>query len=379
MVRDVFAVSQLTSPMNLTAKENIFHQILKWISVKKLHLIIWTIFIFYEAIVIGIFIGKFLPITNYLIFYSFNIITFYFHAHVVMTFAFRKQKGRWWRLPLFILLELVAYLLITVALDYFVIHYTSYDGPFNIEFTPSFIAGPVYRGSYFICFATCYYFLLNFLKERKKIENLEKQRLNNQIQLAKSENAFLKAQIQPHLLFNTLDFIYQNARESSPIAAETILSLSEMMRYSVDSNKDKEFVLLTEEINQVENLINLHQLRKNHGMYLRFWYDNEIGQVEIIPMVLITLVENMFKHGELLTADHPAEVSLKVEQRKLIIETANLTKEIKDSSGLQTGLENIKKRLSYAYGKDAKLKYGTGSDQYFRVTLTINIRKDNQL
>jgi LytS/YehU family sensor histidine kinase len=225
-----------------------------------------------------------------------------------------------------------------------------------------------------MCFATSYYFLLNFLEERKKIEDLEKQRLNNIIQIAKSENAFLKAQIQPHLLFNTLDFIYQNAKDSSPVAAEAIHSLAEMMRYSVDSNKDKEFILLDEEINQVENLINLHQLRKDHHIQLRFWYDDEIRNVKIIPLVLTTLVENMFKHGELLLASHPAEVSLRMEDDQLIIETSNLIKAVKDNSGLSSGMENIKKRLDYTYGKHAEFKYFTDSNQHFKVILIIKLK-----
>jgi two-component system LytT family sensor kinase len=365
--------------MNASINEkNKFHKILNWISDKKLHILIWTIFIFYEAFIIGIFIGKFQPISNYIIFYSFNVATFYFHAHVVLSSALKKLNGRWWRLPLFILLELAAYLVLIVILDYFVINYTSYNGPFKIEFTASFFAAPTYRAIYFMSFATSYYFLLNFLEERKKIENLEKQRLNNIIQIAKSENAFLKAQIQPHLLFNTLDFIYQNARESSPIAAEAIHSLSEMMRYSVDSNKDREFISLGEEINQVENLINLHQLRKDHGVQLRFWYDNEIRAVKIIPMVLITLVENMFKHGELLKESDPAEISLKVDQGNLIIETSNLIKTIKDNSGLSAGMENIKRRLDYTYGHQAEFKYFSDTKQYFKVMLNIKVMEDHQ-
>jgi len=359
--------------MNISHSNNKLHQILNWLLEKKLHIIIWIIFIFYEAIVIGIFIGKFLPISNYLIFYSFNVATFYFHAHVILASALKRPTGRWWKLPLFILLELALYLGITIILDYIVIHYTSYKGPFKMEFTASFFAGPIYRATYFICFSTCYYFLLNFLKERKKFEDLEKQRLNNIIQIARSENAFLKAQIQPHLLFNTLDFIYQNARDTSPVAAEAIHSLSEMMRYSVDSNKDRDYILLDEEINQVENLINLHQLRQDHRIQLRFWYDNEIRAIKIIPMVLITLVENMFKHGELLNESDPAEISLKTEQELLIIETSNLIKSVKNNSGLNAGMENIKKRLDYTYGNNAEFTYSGTENGYFKVMLTIKL------
>ncbi|WP_316845091.1 sensor histidine kinase [Pedobacter psychrodurus] len=365
--------------MNTSINEkNKFHKILNWISNKKLHILIWIIFIFYEAFIIGIFIGKFLPISNYIVFYSLNVATFYFHAHVVLAFALKKLNGRWWRLPLCILLELVAYLILTIILDYLVINYTSYNGPFKIEFTASFFAAPIYRAVYFMSFSTSYYFLLNFLEERKKIENLEKQRLNNIIQIAKSENAFLKAQIQPHLLFNTLDFIYQNARESSPVAAEAIYSLSEMMRYSVDSNKDREFILLGEEINQVENLINLHQLRNDHNINLHFWYEEGIRILPIIPMALITLVENMFKHGELLKESDPAEITLKVEENNLIVETSNLIKTVKNTSGLNAGMENIRKRLDYTYGSNAEFKYFTDINQHFKVILTIKHIENHQ-
>lgn len=367
------AVPKLSSEMTLTNKKNSFNKILSWLLDKRLHILIWTIFIFYEAIIVGIFVGRFSAPVTYIIFYSLNIGTFYFHAHVVMFFALKNPSERWWKLPLFILLELAAYIILTVCLDYILIHYTNYSGPIKLIFNAAFFAAPIYRAIYFMCFATSYYFLLNFFKERKKVENLEKQRLNNIIQIAKSENAFLKAQIQPHLLFNTLDFIYQNAKDTSPVAAEAIHSLAEMMRYSVDSNQDKEFILLDEEINQVENLINLHQLRKDHHIQLRFWYDDEIRNVKIIPLVLITLVENMFKHGELLKASHPAEVSLKIENDQLIIETSNLIKAVKDNSGLNSGIENIKKRLAYTYGKNAEFNSFTDSNQYFRVILTIKL------
>ncbi|ARS39518.1 hypothetical protein CA265_07580 [Sphingobacteriaceae bacterium GW460-11-11-14-LB5] len=359
--------------MTPTPKKNNFNKILNWFSDKKLHILVWTIFIFYEAIIIGIFAGRFSTLSTYVIFYSLNIATFYFHAHVVLAFALKKLNERWWKLPLFILLELAAYLILTVCLDYIVINYTDYNGPIKLIFNAAFFAAPIYRAIYFMCFATSYYFLLNFLEERKKIEDLEKQRLNNIIQIAKSENAFLKAQIQPHLLFNTLDFIYQNAKDSSPVAAEAIHSLSEMMRYSVDSNKDREFILLDEEINQVENLINLHQLRKDHHVQLRFWYDDEIRNIKIIPLVLTTLVENMFKHGELLTESHPAEVSLRTEHDQLIIETSNLIRAVKDNSGLSSGMENIRKRLAYTYGKSAEFNYFADSNHYFKVMLTIKL------
>jgi len=352
--------------------------ILEWIVSKKLHIIVWIIFIFYESIIVGLISGKFGQLAPYILYYSLNITAFYVHAHLILAIGLKNPKQTAWKLPLLLVLEIIAYFIFTVILDYIIIYHTEYNGLRRITLDVKYFSPSLYRCIYFMCFSTGYYFLMRYINERKKTEELEKQRLNNQIQIARSENAFLKAQIQPHLLFNTLDFIYQNARESSPIAAETILSLSEMMRYSVDSNKDREFILLDEEINQVENLINLHQLRKNHGVQLRFWYENEIRGVKIIPMVLVTLVENMFKHGELLKASDPAEISLKVDQGNLIIETSNLIKSIKNNTGLSAGMENIKKRLGYTYGHHAEFKYFSDTRHYFKVTINIKLAEDHR-
>jgi len=367
------AVPQLTSQMIATNESVNKRQnpLVKWVTSKKLHIIVWIIFIFYESIIVGLINGKFGRLPPYILYYTLNIITFYVHAHVVLAIAFTNPKQTVWKLPLAVLLEITAYLMIAVLLDYIIIFHTAYTGSGKIELNLQYFLAPLYRCVYFMCFSTGYYFLMRYIKERKKTEELEKQRLYNLIQIARSENAFLKAQIQPHLLFNTLDFIYQNARDSSPVAAEAIHSLAEMMRYSVDSNKDREFILLGEEINQVENLINLHQLRNDHNIRLRFWYDDEIRNLQIIPMVLITLVENIFKHGELSAESNPAEVSLKIEQDHLIIETSNLIKAIKNTSGLSSGIENIKKRLDYAYGENASFNYFSDTKNYFKVILKI--------
>lgn len=297
---------------------------------------------------------------------------FYVHTHLILEMGLRHKRHIWWKLPILLALELLAYLIIYIGFDYLITEILKYSRPRKIGMNMQYVLGPVYRAIYFMFFSTGYYFLLKFLSEKKKTEELERQRLNNMIQIAKSENAFLKAQIQPHLLFNTLDFIYQNARDQSPIAAETILSLSEMMRYSVDSNKDKDYISLEEEINQVENLINLHQLRKNHQLQIRFWYDDEIKKIEIIPLILITLVENIFKHGNLLSHSNPAEIKLYLENNKLIIETSNKIVEAKEKAGLNSGIKNITRRLAYAYGERSTFENYITDDNYFKVKVTIS-------
>ncbi|RZL40416.1 MAG: hypothetical protein EOP00_26675, partial [Pedobacter sp.] len=330
----------------------------KWLAGNKYHFIAWAAFLFYEIVIVGLYTGKFGYPGAYIFHYFINISIFYVHALVVLRFGLLNPKQIIWRIPLFLLLETVVYLFIMYAGYVFVNRHIHIIYPKDPPIDIAFFLGGVFRSGYFIICGTGYYFLVTFIKERKKTEILEQQRLNNIIQLAKSENAFLRAQIQPHLLFNTLDFIYQHAKDSAPAAAETIAALSVMMRYSVDSKHEEEFIQLGEEIDQVENLLNLHQLRANHNLQIRIWYDDEVKSEKIIPMVLITLVENIFKHGELNNHKKPAEITISDDGKNLIIKTRNAIKFVSSNTKRGgTGIENIIKRLEYTYQNSAKLDY----------------------
>ncbi|WP_316803227.1 sensor histidine kinase [Pedobacter nototheniae] len=348
-------------------KSNFLNRIIN----KKRHFIAWAIFILYEAIIIGLLSGRFGSLTDYAIHYALNISLFYFNAHIALIGSLKHPKQAIWRIPLLVIIEIIVYLVAIYFIEYVMVNFNNFKSIDKFEFSLKYFAGPLYRCSYFIGFSVGYFYILNFIQERKKTEELEKQRLNNLIQIAKSENAFLKAQINPHFLFNTLDFIYHNARESSPVAAETILSLADMMRYAVDSDSEGEFITLGDEIDQVENLINLHQLRQNHSLQIHFDYDDEIRSQKIIPLVLITLVENIFKHGDLSHQSQPASINLELRSDELILETSNLVNSIQNSNGLNSGMENIRKRLNYAYGTRVSFNFFTNEKNNFIVSLKI--------
>lgn len=345
---------------------------LKWFINNKHHFIGWAIFLFYEIVVVGIYVGKFGYRGAYVFHYFLNISIFYFHALVVLKYGLTYPKQIIWRIPLFLVLEVILYLLIMYIGYAYVNKFTHLIGPKDPPLDTAFYTGGIFRAGYFIIFGTGYYFLITFIKERKKTEQLEQQRLNNIIQLAKSENAFLRAQIQPHLLFNTLDFIYQNAKDNSPVAAEAIIALSGMMRYSVDSKHQEEFISLGDEIEQVENLINLHQLRNNHLLSIQFSYEDDIKQERIIPMILITLVENIFKHGELRNTENPASVNIFLADNTLFIETSNLIKnKDADIKRISIGLDNVKKRLDFSYGDKAKMEHYIDDNEHFKIKIAI--------
>ncbi|RZL20069.1 MAG: histidine kinase, partial [Pedobacter sp.] len=211
-------------PNNSNSK-NLF--LWNWFVSKKYHFIFWAVFLLYEIISVGMYAGQFGEPGRYIFHYIINIGIFYCHALLVLKCGLENPKSAIWKLPLFLILEIGIFLGVMYCAYHFLNRYTHIITNKDIVINVNFFLGGLIRALYFVVFGTAYYFLITFLKERKKTESLEQQKLHNIIQLSKSENAFLRAQIQPHLLFNTLDFIYLNAKDNSPVAAETIVALSD--------------------------------------------------------------------------------------------------------------------------------------------------------
>ena len=349
-----------------------------WLIKYKLHLLVWMLFILYETIVIGLISGEFGDPLTYVAHYIAIVSLFYLHADLSLPWALKNKKSAIWKLPLVLMLEIVGFTLISYSIDKFliIINVIHRATAFNLSYLYSLKT--LYRCIYFLGFATGYYFLVVYMKEKKKTNELEKQRLKDIIyrqkseqELTKAQNAFLKAQINPHFLFNTLDFVYHNIVSLSPVAADALITLAEMMRYAIDSDKMGDYIYLGDEIDQVENLLYLNQVRKNHELGFVFTYDEKVRQIKLIPLALLTLVENIFKHGNLSQSDHEAVVKIFIEDNIFHIETDNLINNHGSKPSNQTGLSNIRKRLSYAYGPSIEFNYHADDASHFKLSLAI--------
>lgn len=349
------------------------NRLLKFVKKYKYHFYGWLVFLFYEIVMVGLYLNHFGHPVRYLINYLINIGLFYFHAEFTMRIGLLRRRISIIVLPLLFLVEIGSYTLLIFAAHWLLLQYTSVLGSTSVAFNYQFCISTIFRGCYFIVFSTGYYFLKNYLTERKKSDNLEKDQLKNLIQIARTEGAYLRAQINPHFLFNTLDFIYHNSRPTAPTAAEAISSLSEIMRYAVEVNPDENETLVKREVAQIENLINLHQLRADHSLSIHFYYDEDVLELSIISLLMITVVENMFKHGDLRNPKDPAKISVTLEDNELVINTSNRISQTRPSGGAHSGLNNIIKRMQYAYGNDATIKINTDNQE--RYTLEIRIKQ----
>ena len=187
-----------------------------------------------------------------------------------------------------------------------------------------------------------------------------------------AELNLLKSQVQPHFLFNTLNNIYYEAFREAPRTALLIGRLSDIMRYFVDESP-KEKVALATEIKFLENYIALEEIRIRHGVSVTFEQQYE-GNPVIPPMLLMTFVENIFKHGIDRSAEGNAfTISLQQEGNYLTFTTCNgLPAGDPPISHAGFGLINLEKRLILLYGNRFELRTtqtGTSYEAFLKIPI----------
>lgn len=340
-----------------------------YISKYKIHYLSWAIYIIAEAGIIGLATGIFGDFKDYLFHYGQNIILFYICAKIVYPWIFRKGLNWIWRLPLSGGFIILIYIFSSYLIDVYILGSKSWFGFHEIGLNQRYIFTQLWRGLFFMGFSGYYYLFLEHIKEIEVRKQAEQSILRGIIseqqflmQLANLRNSHLKAQINPHLLFNTLSMIYQDILTTSPKSAETIMQLSDMMRYSISCEYKTETVFMQEEIQQVEKLIALQGTRFDGEIYVELSYDKIALSTPFIPLVLLTLAENIFKHGIFQDEAAPASLKITVENEMIKITTRNISKKNKAENSMNTGLENVRQRLQLTYGDRASMIYGQKDD-----------------
>ncbi|HEY9003583.1 MAG TPA: histidine kinase [Mucilaginibacter sp.] len=213
-----------------------------------------------------------------------------------------------------------------------------------------------------------------FLKEWSRVEKMRSELAAVQLD---TEVKFLKAQVNPHFLFNTLNNLFSMAqKKGNDDLADGISKLSGMMRYMIyESNEEK--VPLKKEIEYLEDCILLNKLRyADKEAMVKFDYPSETDGIFIAPMLFIPFVENAFKHGVVIGQSSDIDISLSVNNNELSFTCTNadhshVQKMNGDSSGV--GLENVKRRLELLYPGKHQLQITKANNQY-KVKLKINLQ-----
>ena len=200
----------------------------------------------------------------------------------------------------------------------------------------------------------------------------ERQRL--QAENLQSELKFLRTQINPHFLFNTLNSLYALTLKKSDQAPETVLKLSEMMRYMLyDSNA--RLVSLSKEVDYLRNYVGLEQLRHRDQADIQFDVHGEIKDQQIAPMILVTFVENAFKHGlSGSLANGYVHMGLFIEEQEVRFHIENSKPALPEVAGQVggIGLINVGRRLELIYPESYELQT-LETDELYAVDLYLNL------
>ena len=208
-------------------------------------------------------------------------------------------------------------------------------------------------------------FFVRWYKAQGVSASLEKAHLESELKLKEAELKLLKAQIQPHFLFNTLNSLYALTLERSPDAPEMVLQLSGMLDY-VLHRSDKPLVPLSDEMEHLHNYIHLEQVRYGDRLSVSFEKEGTGDDHKIAPLLLIPLVENAFKHGVAGSSGSASvDIHLQVFGGKLNFSVTNSVGPRETPGPVSgIGLQNLRKRLDLLYPARHQLNVDDGEDAF---------------
>ncbi len=211
---------------------------------------------------------------------------------------------------------------------------------------------------------------VRFIKKWRTDEKVQSE--NEKVRIA-TELAYLKQQINPHFLFNTLNSLYSMTIDCPGPASETVLKLSSILRYMLYET-DKNKVLLSDELNVVNDYLELQKLRLTDKTRLQYRVQGDPAGLHIEPMLLIPLIENAFKYGSDSVNESLVEVDISIDNDLFTFVVGNRQVHETDPENRNSGIgiKNIRRRLDLHYGKNYIFKI-EGQNHFFRVTLQLRL------
>ncbi len=334
-------------------------------SERKYHVIAWAIWIAIMSLIIRLTGTTYLMMgVSAILYYAFHLFLFYSLALFVLP--------TFWKKDAFLLTgSFVLLAVFYIGYRYVVLYYL-------IPFLDEAYLPPRYTNKQFFSAQLWWFFQMSFFAVgyftfKRSVSSI-KQKNELEKSLIQSETSFLKTQFNPHFIFNVLSYMYSKAASTSEELSNAIELLSEIMRYSMKETSPSEKVSLTDELNHIENFIELNKMRFNNDMYVEFTVEGDLITKRIIPLILISQVENAFKHGLLNDPQHPLIICLRAKPKEIefLIRNKKKPRGIKGSKPIShgIGLENVRKRLELAYGKNFEQEIEeTPTDYSYKLTI----------
>jgi two-component system LytT family sensor kinase len=292
------------------------------------------------------------------------ITCFYFSYFLVAPELFIKKR---YVLALFYaFLTLTAIVVLRYLLEYYffkpVLGFDNYKGhPWPVKDYVENIFF-YYFPRYFV-YGLMYFFAESWYRTQHLQQSLEKEK-------SAAELAFLRSQLNPHFLFNTINDIYSLTYQKSEQAPEALLKLAELLRYMLrESNED--FMPLSAEVQYLENLVELQRISAKGKAYVIFDIDGLVSTQKLASLLLVSFVENAFKHGVLNDTANPVHIRLSGGHKSVEFSVHNRknNNSQKDQTG-GIGLNNVRRRLELLYPRKHRLQIDE-THEFYTVNLVL--------
>lgn len=330
-----------------------------------LHVSFWVLYFSYRVYDISEYLGLKKAAIYTALPMAFNILASYVHYLFILPILFRDKK--WGAYFLWLILLLSGVITLRILAENQILAQLTTNETYYQTLKLARIVSTVWDTLSFLIFTGMIRFVLDWFELENKRKQLENEKLT-------AELNYLKSQINPHFLFNTLHNLNSLVYAGAKNANEVIVKLSNIMRYMIYES-GKERVALTSEIDYMNDYIHLESIRLNNVFRLNVDINGAVEQIKIAPLMLITFLENAFKHG--ISDQEPdcwIDVKLSVDTRQLEYHVSNKKikslKQNKLKSGF--GLDNVKKRLDLSYPDQYRLLINDREDSY-SITLTLQL------
>ena len=339
----------------------------------RYHVIFWAIYFLFNAFRWGSYFNDYgYSLKTNIIGFPIHMILCYLNIYLLMpVFLYKK---RYFTYVIMLVSSLFIMVFVKFNLTYFLVSHNVWpEGPevinkITLNYTIDMMIGELYV----IAFVTAIKTTFDWIVEHKRVADLERLQLETELM-------FLRMQVSPHFFFNTLNNIYSLAIEKSEKTPKLILKLSELMHYLLYETKKKR-QNLEKEILCIQNYLDLERIRHGENLEINMDITGDIHNKKIAPMILLSFIENAFKHGAKKNIGKiKIDISFDVKDKYLYFKIenpspaiTNFKQQFEKNGGI--GLKNVRKRLSLGYAADEYDLKIQNENKKFIVNLKIKVK-----
>ncbi|MCX2679260.1 histidine kinase [Galbibacter sp. EGI 63066] len=332
------------------------------------HICFWIVYFLFNFIRWGSYFNNYsYSFASNLVEFSLHIVVVYFNIYYLIPKLLLRKKYTFYIVS--ILLLLAVHYSLRTGLTYWLVTeniWPEAEGVYK-PFDPNHIAAVSIGELYVLGITAAIKFTVDYIGERNRNQELRELQY-------KTELKYLKAQMQPHFFFNTLNNLYGLVLKKSSQAPDVVIRLSDIMRYVIYDASKKRLPLI-QEINYIDNYIELEKLRYETNIDSEISIKGNVDNITIPPLLFLPFVENSFKHGVQDDKHLKLLVSFEKMGDELVFQTINNfdVENHSTSSPGGIGLKNMRRRLKMLYEDRFDLKADVNNDM-FVVTLKIPIK-----